>query len=100
MIRRFIFLLFIPVFFISACDKTSPDAEAVKATLYDYTGLDGCSWVIKLEDGQTLEPSNLDGFDIEIKDGEKVWVKYSLAKEQISICMAGPRVDVIEMWER
>ncbi|NOX86086.1 MAG: hypothetical protein GXO86_09000 [Chlorobi bacterium] len=98
--RLYIIFFLIPIFFISACDKTSPDAKAVKATLYDYTGLDGCSWVIKLDDGEVLEPDNLGGFDIEIKDGKKVWVKYTLAKEQISICMVGPRVDIVEIWER
>lgn len=101
--KNYLFILFL-LFLISfsySCNKNKPPAnDAVAATLYDYSGLDGCSWVIKLEDGEVLEPSNLGEFDIKINEGEKVWVKYSLAENQISICMVGPQVDIMLMWER
>ena len=32
------------------------------ATLRDYTGLDGCGWVIEADEGAVLEPLNLGEF--------------------------------------
>jgi len=97
-------LLIIPLFllFISAsCKKTNPPENgAVKAALYDYTGLDGCSWVFKLESNEVLEPTNLGQFDFNLTDGKKIWVKYHPAVDQASICMVGQVVDVDAIWNR
>lgn len=93
----FIFLLSISV----SCNKTEqPDKDAVTATLSDYTGLDGCSWVIKLENGEVLEPTNLDGFNIDMEEGKKIWITYVLSQYQVSICMVGPKIDITEIWDR
>ena len=78
--------------FISACNRTSCE-NAQAATIVDYTGLDGCGLVIKLQNGEVLEPINLHDFNITPTDGMKVWVKYhevGLA----SICMVGPTVEI------
>jgi len=77
---------------IFSCNRTSCE-NAQAATIVDYTGLDGCGLVIKLQNGEVLEPINLHDFNITPTDGMKVWVKYhevGLA----SICMVGPTVQI------
>ena len=77
---------------IFSCNRTSCE-NAQAATIVDYTGLDGCGLVIKLQNGEVLEPINLHDFNITPSDGMKVWVKYhevGLA----SICMVGPTVQI------
>lgn len=69
--------------------------DAVEAQLRNYSGHDGCSWVITLDKGGTIEPLNLKEFDIELKDGQKVYVTYKIEPEYHSICMVGPIVRII-----
>jgi|ERR1019366_3648444 hypothetical protein len=61
-----------------------------KATITNYT-VDGCSWMIKLEDSKMLEPVNLkDEFK---KEGLKVWIQYK-HYDNYSFCMAGEMVTI------
>ena len=76
----------------SACDRTSCE-NAQAATILDYTGLDGCGLVLKLQSGEVLEPTNLNDFNITPTDGMKVWVKYHEVG-MMSICMVGPTVEI------
>ncbi len=76
----------------SACDRTSCE-NAQAATIEDYTGLDGCGLVLKLQSGEVLEPTNLNDFNITPTDGMKVWVKYH-GVGMMSICMVGPTVEI------
>ncbi len=64
-----------------------------KATIINST-IDGCLWMIQLEDGKMLEPVNLkDEFK---KEGLKVWIQYK-HYENYSFCMAGEMVTVTAM---
>jgi hypothetical protein len=86
------FIFIASSFLFFACNRTSCE-NAQAATIVDYTGLDGCGLVIKLQSGEVLEPVNLNDFNITPTDGMKVWVKYhevGLA----SICMVGPTVEI------
>ena len=65
----------------------------VRATVVDMTGLDGCQFLLKLEDGKKLEPINLD--PAYKKDGLPVWIKYIDSKGSMSICMTGKMVRII-----
>ena len=61
-----------------------------KAAIINYA-IDGCTFMIQLEDGKKLEPVNLqDEFK---KDNLKVWIKYKHFKGN-SICMAGEMVTI------
>jgi len=77
-------------FFFFSCERTSCE-NAQAATILDYTGLDGCGLVLKLQSGEVLEPTNLNDFNITPTDGMKVWVKYH-GVGMMSICMVGPTV--------
>lgn len=86
--QKTLFLIFaISVLFFS-CQKSSCEG-AVKAKFLDATGLDGCGMLIELNNGKTIEPRNLDEFDIVPKDGDKIWVSYHLAQNGVTICMVG-----------
>lgn len=64
--------------------------DFVKATIINYT-LDGCTFMLLLEDGKKLEPVNLqDEFK---KDNFNCWIKYQHYKGN-SICMAGEMVTI------
>ena len=61
------------------------------ATLRDYTGLDGCGWVLE-SGGEVLEPINLESFLDDPEDGMRLEVEYDFAENMFSICMVGPMV--------
>jgi hypothetical protein len=60
--------------------------------------LDGCSWVIKI-DNDVFEPVNLNEFNFELKEGKKVWIKYTTVN-LASICMVGQTIEIEAIWER
>ena len=102
-------LLLLTVFLFSAChNKAVPAGSAEKkpinseadyisqgykkGTIVDMTGLDGCGFMIKLENGKTLEPTQLD--DQFKKAALPVWVRFSIPKSLNSICMSGQLVNI------
>ena len=90
----FIYLLaFILVLHLSGCNKGTCE-NAQKAKIKDLTGLDGCGMVIQLQNGSYLEPTNLHEMDIEIKDGQKIWISYHSIPNLSSICMVGEIVEI------
>lgn len=87
-----LFILIATTFLFVSCNRTSCE-NAQEATIEDYTGLDGCGLVIKLQNGEVLEPVNLNDFNITPTDGMKVWVQYHEVG-MLSICMVGPTVEI------
>ena len=65
------------------------------ATLRDYTGLDGCGWVIEADEGAVLEPMNLDEFISDPDPGMRLRVEYQEESSYFSICMVGPIVTLL-----
>ncbi len=71
-----------------ACEKGSL-WNREEGVLKDYSGLDGCTWVIE-SDSRTYEPLNLAEFDIALEDGKKVKFSFDNADDIAgSICMVG-----------
>ncbi len=67
----------------------------IKATLKDYAGLDGCGFVLVLEDGEVLEMGDFDEEpDFSFNDGMKVRISYEEMSNMASICMVGPKVNI------
>jgi hypothetical protein len=98
------FCLLALLIIISSCNRTITrnttepweyrDSIYKAATVINYA-LDGCTWMIRLEDGKKLQPSNLKPeFQ---KDKLKVWIKYTIKKGGVGICMAGEMVDITEI---
>ncbi len=82
-------------------ENISQCPDSVHATLKNLTGLDGCSWVLVLDNGKKLEPTNLKKFDnIKLEDGKEVFVKYEAKPLAASICMVGTIVEIICISEK
>lgn len=65
------------------------------ATLHDYTGLDGCGWVIEADEGVVLEPLNLGEFIANPDPGMRLAIDYQDEGGYLSICMVGPIVTLL-----
>ena len=65
------------------------------AVLRDYTGLDGCDWVIAAN-GTVLEPLNLGEFLSDPEDGMDLHIAYQVENGYASICMVGYIVTLTE----
>ena len=68
------------------------DSDFGNATLRDYTGLDGCHWVIELDNGEVVEPRNVEDFIAEPVSQMRLLVEYTVEPDWVSICMVGPVV--------
>ena len=118
-------LVFLTV--ISACQEEDVAPECTtEATVRDLTRLDGCGWVLELEDGNRLEPylpyayadplwcgmisddettsprSSALWYDANPQDGMKVRIAYEVLADQISTCMVGDVAEItcLEVIER
>ena len=85
---------------IHSCNKESECENSHIAKLVNMTGLDGCSWMIKLNNGAKLEPTNLNDFSINLQENKKIWVVYHTAAQMASICMHGEIVTIDCISER
>ena len=107
--KSFLILLSCFLFLGGSCSKNhdqadhnqpgddKPHKESANATLVNKTGFDGCGWVLQLDNGAYLEPTNLSDFNVELVDGKKVSVSYVEATGLGSICMIGKIVDIKSM---
>lgn len=81
---------------VNSLETSSPCENSRHATIKNLTGLDGCSWVLVLDNGQKLEPTNLKSFDnIKLEDGKDVMVEYEEQPYAVSICMVGKIIKII-----
>lgn len=81
---------------------------SIEATIRNYTGFDGCGYVLELKDGSILDPirmvvcgpppHNIMTLDNPLlnfeEEGKKVFVEYE-PMQSVSICMVGQTVKVI-----
>lgn len=65
-----------------------------KGTVIKYD-VDGCTFLISLENGNRLHPVNLE--EEFQKDGLKIWFRYTFQKEVMTVCMAGEVVKITAM---
>ena len=75
-------------------NDTSNCLNSVKGTLVNKTGLDGCGWMIALNDGKTVNPTNLNSFDIKLIDNTKIKFSYLEKNDLFDTCMAGKIVEI------
>lgn len=78
--------------FIGSCQKNAC-CKGEKAIFKDLHGLDGCGYVIELDNGKRLEPVNMKDFSITPENGKKIWVKYHKTSGG-SVCMVGEIVKI------
>jgi hypothetical protein len=76
----------------AGCRKRENCPDSIPGTMRDLRGLDGCSWVIELNDNRRLEAINIADFKIPLKDGKRVRLTYESLPGTASFCMVGPVV--------
>ena len=86
-------ILFFALLTIFSCNKSQQ--EEVNGTVKDFTGLDGCTMMIVLDNGQRLELVSIPSNTTLIVD-RRVAIKYKPVSA-ISICMAGLTVKIISL---
>ena len=88
-----IFILTLCLFF-GACNslkeiETGSDEPCkTPATIKDFSGLDGCRFLIVLENGDKLLPAKLSDESFTFSDNQKVLFDYVPLEDHMSICMA------------
>ena len=104
-------LLIASMCLLASLTSCSKDTDPVKncgtpATIRDLRGLDGCGFVLELENGQRLEPVpvfrcgndpnllTMDSSNFTWKDGLRVTIGYKELKDRASICMTGKMVEI------
>ena len=95
----FLFVLLSSSLTFISCHKDCNCKNSVDGELKNFTGLDGCGWVIVLDDGSKLEPTNLASFNVPLVDGQKISVSYHEI-QAASICMVGKMVEIECLCER
>lgn len=83
----------------SSCRNESICPDAEKGVFKNLSDLDGCSWVIEMENGEELEPLNISDFDIQLVEDKKLWVTYE-EESAASICMVGKTVTIVCITDR
>lgn len=86
-------LIFSCLIFVFSCSKESGCSDSEHVIMRNLTGLDGCGWVLQLDDGSKLEPQNLNDFEIEFVEGKSLHVSYKEI-DAGSICMVGKIVEI------
>jgi hypothetical protein len=79
---------------VFSCQDAKDDPNpgcGTPATIRDLTGLDGCGFVLELDNGKRLEPHGPLWQNYAKHDGERVTISY-VAEPAMSICMVGEGV--------
>ncbi len=103
--RSTLYFLWLYFLFTLSCNVGQPKDETniknnicdVTATVLDYTGLDGCQYLLQLENGEILSPhfSKNEIFSpSNFFESKTVSISYRDAKELMSICMKGKMVEI------
>ncbi len=94
---------------VDSCSSTRCDTLVIKpeawcsltGVVVDETGLDGCGLMIRLDNGEMLEPAIMP--DFRLRPGMRVRLAYTELTDVATICMAGKVVQIdcieeIESW--
>lgn len=109
-------LLFIVILFTvfsSSCesDSINPSEDcSLRATVIDATGLDGCGYLLELDNGKILQPvfkpicgtpplppevTEHPLYNFQFFDGQNVLVGYEMSEFEFNTCMRGTPVNII-----
>ncbi|MBK7964503.1 MAG: hypothetical protein IPK10_03815 [Bacteroidetes bacterium] len=67
----------------------------VLMTVKDYHELDACGFLLMNKDSVFFEPVQMD--PMFFQNNLKVFVKYQVSKNQMSICMHGQKIDLLDI---
>ncbi|MCB0662749.1 MAG: hypothetical protein KDC24_08415 [Saprospiraceae bacterium] len=70
-------------------EKNDNDTCRTHGTVKDFTGLDGCKFLILLDDSTRLLPAKMPAGKFQFRDGQEIWFDYQELKDYgMTICMA------------
>jgi hypothetical protein len=87
---------FFAIILFMACN-TSRNVDCRDGTIFtlkDFSGLDGCTWILENSNGDRLEAVNLNDYLDDFKAGDQYVINYQEAPDMASICMAGTLVKI------
>lgn len=84
--RYLIFLAFIIGCVASKNKPAEPALCEIVGTVKDFSGLDGCGFLIELENGDLLNPVIIKG-GFEMKDKQIISFSYKIMEDMMGICM-------------
>ena len=87
-------ILIISSFIFNGCNQNNKCIKSVKAIYTNQTELDGCKWMIQLKNKQKINPINLNEFEAKPKEGQKIWISYSIKENMFDACMSGKIVEI------
>ncbi len=82
--------------YIQYLDKLDGINSEINGVVMDYTGLDGCGWIIILENGDKLEPIEVLP-NVQFYDGQEVIIWYKEIDGVSSACMVGETVKIYKV---
>ena len=96
--KKHIILILSVILLTLSCANTKNNTfnclNSIKGTLINKTGLDGCGWMIALQDGKTVNPTNLNSFDIKLIDNTKITFGYKEKNDLFDTCMSGKIIEI------
>lgn len=78
------------------CDDKDGVIRNKKGTIVDYNNLDGCTFIIELDNGTKLEPIEVVPV-FRFESNQRVKVSYEIMEGVASTCMVGELVKVTEI---
>jgi len=103
---NFYIVLFITLIaFTSSCTQlknknNNQCPNQVEGIMINMSNLDGCGWMIQLNDDSKLNPINLDDFSITLLDNKKIIISYTENTDMMDSCMAGKIISIICITDR
>ena len=86
----------IAAFLLTTISCKKEKTEEFNGTIEDFTGrLDGCSYLVKLDNGKTLEPA-LNSSGVTLIPGKRIAITYR-NKPAYSVCMAGETIEILTL---
>ena len=78
------------------CDQDDDCNLMDRGTIVDYTGFDGCGFVIVMEDSSVYEVANWQEVNVIPKDGMDICFDYEVEDFWASICMVGQMISLTD----
>lgn len=89
-------IFLIAVFMLAGLSCKKEKAEEYNGIIDDFTGrLDGCAYLIQLDNGKRLEPA-LNSSGVTLIAGRRIAITYK-NKPAYSVCMAGETIEILTL---
>ena len=74
-----------------SCSEKDDDIQTTyhSGVLKDYSEIDGCGYIIELENGDLINPVIINNSNIELSDGETVEISYEIIDTMFTTCQVG-----------